>query len=292
MVQHHKNTQTFQITFSQSGQALDNREFHSYSTAMDGLLIPIGSIGRASLGSIGAMGRAFIFFVSIFVRVFHRPIRLRLIIEHMYFVGNRSTSIVLLTSSFTGMVLVLQGYYALVRFGSEIYLGPLVALSLVRELGPVLAALMVTARAGSAMAATIAGMRVTEQIDALDVMAVDSIQFLASSRFVATVLSMPLLTVFFDLMGIGAAHGFATQILNVDSGVFLGSIRDALSMRDLAITLNKSVVFGCFIAWIACYEGYYAKNGALGIGRATTNAVVMTSILVLASDYVMTALLL
>ena len=259
---------------------------------MDALLTPIGSIGRASINSIGGVGRAFIFFVSMLSRVFHHPIRWRLIIEHIYFIGNRSTSIVLLTSSFTGMVLVLQGYYALVRFGSEIYLGPLVALSLVRELGPVLAALMVTARAGSAMAATIAGMRVTEQIDALDVMAIDSIQFLASSRFVATLISMPLLTVIFNLMGIGAAHTFATQVLGVDSGVFLGSIRDALTIRDVSITLNKSLVFGCFIAWIACYEGYSAKNGALGIGRATTNAVVVTSILVLASDYIMTALLL
>ncbi|MBX2811891.1 MAG: MlaE family lipid ABC transporter permease subunit [Myxococcales bacterium] len=258
---------------------------------MDVLLAPIAATGRASLHSVGEAGRAFMFFLAMVARVFRWPVRWGLICGHIYFIGNRSVIIVLLTSSFTGMVLVLQGYYALVRFGSEVYLGPLVALSLVRELGPVLAALMVTARAGSAMAATIAGMRVTEQIDAMEVMAVDSVQYLATTRFVAAIISMPLLTVMFDLMGIGAAYGFAVGVLGVDPGVFMGSVRDALTPGDIVITLNKALVFGCLLVWVSCYQGYSATNGALGIGRATTNAVVLSSILILACDYVMTAVL-
>jgi len=259
---------------------------------MEALLAPFGSLGRTTLDGVAAAGRSAIFLWSMVWRVFGPPYRIRLVIEHMRFIGNRSVSIVLLTSTFTGMVLVLQGYNALVRFGSEVYLGPLVALSLVRELGPVLAALMVAARAGSAIAATVAGMRVTEQIDALEVMAVDPIQYLASTRLLAALLTVPLLGTIFNLVGIIAAYAFATLVLGVDGGVFASSVREAVQWSDVAISLQKTLVFAVFIAWIACYEGYHAHHGALGIGRATTNAVVTISVLVLAGDYVMTAFLL
>jgi phospholipid/cholesterol/gamma-HCH transport system permease protein len=225
-------------------------------------------------------------------RVVAPPIRVKLIVEHMRFIGNRSVGIVLLTATFTGMVLVLQGYNALVRFGSEVYLGPLVALSLIRELGPVLAALMVAARAGSAIAATVAGMRVTEQIDALEVMAVDPVQYLASTRLLAAVLTVPLLGTIFNLIGIAAAYLFATLVLGVDGGTFASSVREAVQWSDVSISLQKTLVFAVFIAWIACYQGYHARQGAIGIGQATTNAVVIVSVLVLAGDYVMTAFLL
>jgi len=259
---------------------------------MQTIVAPIGAVGRATLGAVSASGRATLFLWSMVRRVVSPPLRLKLIVEHMRFIGNRSVGIVLLTATFTGMVLVLQGYNALVRFGSEVYLGPLVALSLIRELGPVLAALMVAARAGSAIAATVAGMRVTEQIDALEVMAVDPVQYLASTRLLASVLTVPLLGTIFNLTGIAAAYLFATLVLGVDGGTFASSVREAVQWSDVSISLQKTLVFAVFIAWIACYEGYHAQQGARGIGQATTNAVVIVSVLVLAGDYVMTAFLL
>ena len=250
-----------------------------------------GSIGRWAIASAGATGRGSIFLLRQFIRIFALPLRPSLVVAHMRFIGNRSVSIVLLTSTFTGMVLVLQGYVALVRFGSEIYLGPLVALSLIRELGPVLAALMVAARAGSAIAATIAGMRVSEQIDALEVMAVDPIQYLASTRLLAALITVPMLTALFDLAGIFAALTFGTGVLGIDGGIFMTSIREAVDWSDVAAGFYKSFLFATFIAWISCFQGYVATRGAEGIGRATTNAVVITSVLVLAGDYVITAFL-
>ena len=258
---------------------------------MDWLTRLPGSLGRWCISSAGATGRGSIFLVLQVLRIFARPIRFQQIVAHMRFIGNRSVSIVLLTSTFTGMVLVLQGYVALVRFGSEVYLGPLVALSLIRELGPVLAALMVAARAGSAIAATIAGMRVSEQIDALEVMAVDPIQYLASTRLLAALITVPMLTALFDLAGIFAALTFGTGVLGIDGGIFMSSIREAVDWSDVSAGFYKSFVFATFIAWISCFEGYVARHGAEGIGRATTNAVVTTSVLVLAGDYVITAFL-
>ena len=258
---------------------------------MDWLIQAPGSIGRWSIVSAGATGRASIFLIRQLLRIFAWPFRAGPVLAHMRFIGNRSISIILLTSTFTGMVLVLQGYVALVRFGSEIYLGPLVALSLIRELGPVLAALMVAARAGSAIAATIAGMRVSEQIDALEVMAVDPIQYLASTRMLAALITVPMLTALFDLAGIFAALVFGTNVLGIDGGIFMTSIREAVDWSDVSAGFYKSLVFATFIAWISCYQGYVATRGAEGIGRATTNAVVVTSVLVLAGDYVITAFL-
>ncbi|MCB9654657.1 MAG: ABC transporter permease [Deltaproteobacteria bacterium] len=250
-----------------------------------------GLIGRRTHGATGETGRSAGFLFKALLGVFRRPVRVRLIAEHLRFVGNRSVGIIVLTSTFTGMVLTLQGYTALARFGSTAFLGPLVALSLIRELGPVLAALMIAARAGSAMAATIAGMRVSEQIDALEVMAVDPVRYLASTRLIATLIAVPMLTAFFDLAGIFAGYAFGVLVLKIDGGTFIESIREAVEMSDVASGFYKSIVFAVLIAWMACDQGYRAQHGAIGIGRATTNAVVLTAILVLAGDYALTALL-
>ena len=258
---------------------------------MEWLIRAPGSLGRWAIESAGVTGRGFIFLLQQFLKIFALPVRFGQIVAHMRFIGNRSISIVLLTATFTGMVLVLQGYIALVRFGSEIYLGPLVALSLIRELGPVMAALMVAARAGSAIAATVAGMRVSEQIDALEVMAVDPIQYLASTRLLAALITVPILTALFDLAGIFAGLMFGTGVLGIDGGIFMTSIREAVEWSDVQGGFIKSLVFATFIAWVSCFQGYVATHGAEGIGRATTNAVVITSVLVLAGDYVITALL-
>lgn len=253
---------------------------------------PIRRLGRWALNGIAQMGRSCLFLAWTAVSCFRPPFRLPVLFQHIEFIGNRSFGIVLLTSIFTGMVLVLQGYNALVDFGSTAQLGPLVSLSLLRELGPVLCALMITARAGSAIAATVAGMRVTEQIDALEALAIDPIQYLASTRLTAAVIAVPLMTTLFNVTGILAAYFYARNVLGVDPGTFMAAIRDAVDEKDIIISLTKALVFGIFIAWIACYNGFHAARGAQGIGQATTGAVVQTAVLILAADYVLTALFL
>lgn len=251
----------------------------------------LGLLGRRTSQVAGRLGKMTIFLGRATRSFVAPPFRGFELLEHMRFIGNRSLSIVCLTSAFTGMVLALQGYSALVRFGSESMVGSLVALSLTRELAPVLAALMVTARAGSAITATLGNLRVGEQIDALRSMAVDPLQYLVSPRLVAAVAVIPLLTAMFSLVGIGAAYLLAVSILRLDGGQFLASVRDSVDWSDVSGGIQKSLVFAVFVAWICSYHGFFASGGAKGVGVATTQAVVATSVTILISDYVMTALL-
>jgi len=249
-----------------------------------------GALGRRCLFTAGALGRMTLFLMGAVRRIATPPFRSTELIEQVRFVGNRSMSVVFLTSAFTGMVLALQGYSALVRFGSENLVGSLVALSLTRELAPVLAALMVTARAGSSITATLGNMRVGEQIDALRSLAVDPVQYLVSPRLVASVAVLPMLTAMFSLVGIASAYLFGVSVLRLDGGQFLSSIRDSVEWSDVSGGLSKSLVFGVFIAWIATYFGFFTEGGAKGVGAATTRAVVVTAVVVLVGDYMMTAL--
>jgi phospholipid/cholesterol/gamma-HCH transport system permease protein len=251
----------------------------------------VGAIGRAALNYTGALGRATAFLATALARVPRRPLRMASILEHVQFIGNRSLLIIVLTGAFTGLVLALQGYNALVRFGAEQMVGALVALSLTRELAPVLGALMVTARAGSAMAATLGNMRVTEQIDALETMAINPMDYLVKPRIVAGILAVPLLTVLFTVVGLVVARAFSSRVLGLDVGGFSSSVREALEWSDIFEGLTKSLCFAILIVWISTYRGYYASGGAQGVGQATTTAVVETAVLILAVDYVLTALL-
>lgn len=251
----------------------------------------LGSLGRACVDGVSEVGQAALFFLNAVRRVPARPFRFALIVEHLHFIGNRSLVIIALTAGFTGLVLALQGYNALDRFGAEQMVGALVALSLTRELAPVLAALMITARAGSAIAATLGNMQVTEQIDALRTMAIDPIDYLVKPRLVAGIIACPLLTSLFTLVGLGVAQLFATQVLGFDSANFSASIKQAIEWADVAEGLTKSLVFGTLLVTISTFRGYRASGGAKGVGLATTRAVVETSVLVLALDYVLTALL-
>ena len=249
-----------------------------------------GALGRNCIAAASVLGRMTLFLARAVRRVAAPPFRGMELLEQMRFVGNRSMSVVFLTAAFTGMVLALQGYNALVRFGSENLVGSLVALSLTRELAPVLAALMVTARAGSAITATLGNMRVGEQIDALRSLAVDPVQYLVSPRLVASVVVLPMLTAVFSLVGIGSAYLFGTSVLRLDGGQFLSSVRDSVEWSDVSGGLSKSLVFGVFIAWIASYFGFFTEGGAKGVGAATTRAVVTTAVVILVGDYMMTAL--
>jgi phospholipid/cholesterol/gamma-HCH transport system permease protein len=209
----------------------------------------------------------------------------------MEFIGVQSTFIVALTGTFSGMVLALQTVNSLRTFSAEGVVGSIVALSLTREISPVFAALMVSARAGSAMAAELGNMRVTEQIDAIVTMAVSPIQYLLTPRLVACVLMVPLLCILYTCVGMAGAWSVAVYGLAVDPGIFLSNIDKYLLPEDFWMGEIKAVCFGFLISTISCYQGFYTKGGARGVGIATTRAVVYTAVAILVANYIITSLL-
>jgi phospholipid/cholesterol/gamma-HCH transport system permease protein len=202
--------------------------------------------------------------------------------------------LIVLIGAFTGMVLSLQGYYTLNKVGSVAFLGPMVALSIIKELGPVLAGLMVTARAGSAITAEIGIMRISNQIDAIEMMGLNPFRYLVVPVFFAGIIALPLLTQIFDLIGIFGGYLVGVKMLGMGSGTYLGEIPNYLDMKDVLEGLYKSISFGVIISWVSCYKGYYTGTsgyGAEGVSRATTQSVVLSSAIILIWDYFMTALL-
>lgn len=223
--------------------------------------------------------------------MFFSPYLIQRIIKQVYFIGVKSTSVVVLTGSFTGMVLALQTYYALAKFGAETSLGPVVALSLIRELGPVISALMVTGCAGSALTAEIGIMRITEQIDALDAMALNPYKYLIIPNLLAGIISLPLLNAIFVVVGIFGGYAVGVGLMSISGGTYFGGIRDFVTMKDIIEGFYKSLSFGILITWIGCYKGYFTGYGAEGVSKATTQAVVLSSVMILVWDYFMTSLL-
>jgi phospholipid/cholesterol/gamma-HCH transport system permease protein len=199
--------------------------------------------------------------------------------------------VVCLTGAFTGMVLALQGHPTLRRVGSEAFLGPLVALSLIRELGPVLAALMVTGRAGSSIAAQIGIMRNNDQIDALELMGLNPIRYLIAPNIIAFVIAMPLLSAVFDVIAIFGGYLIGVRLLGLNVGTYFGEMNNYVELGDILGGVYKSMVFGILIAVVCCGKGYYSRFGAEGVSAATTQAVVNSSVLILVSDYLVTTLL-
>jgi phospholipid/cholesterol/gamma-HCH transport system permease protein len=256
------------------------------------LLTFVGQIGRSTIQQLADMGRMFLFLLSAFAWAVRPPQRLRLIIFHIRSIGVESLSVVLLSGVFTGMVMGLQGYYSLRKFNAESFLGSAVALGLLRELGPVLSAFMVTGRTGSAMAAEIATMKVTEQIDALYSMAINPVQYLVSPRVIAGLISMPLLTAIFDVVGIYGAYLVGVGLLGVSSGSYFAGMESSVVFHDVWSGLLKSVSFGLIISWVCCYKGFEAPPRATGVGQATTESVVLCFVLILVWDYFMTSVML
>ena len=253
---------------------------------------PIERLGAAILERINALGRFVLFLISAVAESVIPPYKVRLILIQIRTIGAESVFLVALIAMFTGMVLGLQGEFTLRKFGSEGALGTVVSLVLVRELGPVLTALMVTARAGSAMAAEIGSMQVTEQIDALTVMAINPIQYLVSPRIIAGLIGFPLLTSMFDVIGIMGGYAVGVGMMGAPSASYFNGIAQNLTADDVTIGLYKALVFGLIVAWVSCYKGYHAQRMATGISRATTEAVVLSSVLILMFDYLLTSLLL
>lgn len=232
------------------------------------------------------------FLVDVIRGCFYPPFRFHLIMKQIHFIGVRSIVVIALTAIFTGMVISLQGYYTLRQFGSESMLGAAVALSLIRELGPVLTALMVTARAGSAITAEIGIMQITEQIDALFAMAVNPIRYLIVPKMLAALVAVPLLCAIFDVVGIGGGYLIGVKLLGVSEGAYFGQMKASVVWKDVSSGFWKSVSFGLLLTWIACYKGYYTSHGAEGVSRATTESVVLASVTILVWDYFMTSVLL
>jgi phospholipid/cholesterol/gamma-HCH transport system permease protein len=221
--------------------------------------------------------------------VIRPPYRFIELFKCMDFVGVQSVFIVSLTGLFSGMVLALQTTHSLRQFSAEGVVGSVVAISLTREISPVFAALMVTARAGSAMAAELGNMRVTEQIDALTTMSVSPVQYLVTPRMVASIIMLPLLCVLYSCVGMVGAWLVAVESLGVDPGVFIANIEKYLTLNDFTMGLIKCAVFGFIISTISCYQGFFASGGARGVGIATTRAVVQSAVVCLIANYVITS---
>ncbi len=222
---------------------------------------------------------------------FRRPLKFANIFTQMEFIGVKSVWVVVITGGFTGMVLALQTYYGFRRFSSEALVGTTVALSMTRELGPVLTGLMVTGRAGSAIAAELGTMRVTEQIDALTVMALNPIKYLVVPRVLASLLMLPILTIIADFMGIAGGYFVGVKLLGINEGTFIARIVKYVDLEDIYNGLVKAACFGVILAVISCYKGFTTKGGAQGVGRSTTEAVVVSSIAILIADYILTSLM-
>jgi len=255
-----------------------------------GAIINVRNVGHHALDSVLRLGYAARFFALTLLHSgtsFRRP---RLIVRELYFTGVLSMIIILVSGLFVGMVLGFQGYQTLKTYGSESALGVLVALSLVRELGPVVSALLFASRAGSAMTAEIGLMKATEQLSAMEMMAVDPIARVVAPRFWAGVISMPLLAAMFSAMGVYGGYLIGVVVIGVDEGSFWSQMQSAVDFReDIVNGVIKSVVFGIAVTWIALFEGYDAPPTAEGVSGATTRTVVTSSLAILGLDFILTA---
>lgn len=256
---------------------------------------PFAAFGRSAIRWINNSGAAVIFFVLAFLRIF-RPKQSSEIVQQVYYIGARSSMIIMLVGLFTGMVIGLQMYTALVKVGAQGYLGTIVALSLVRELGPVLAAIMITARAGSSITAEIGIQRISEQVDALTTMRIHPLRYLISPRIAAAIISFPVLTAMFDIMGIIGGYISGVWLMGANSGTYIYRVQASLEMKDLTQGFIKAVVFAVVVSTVCCFQGYFAhmrtdSHGAKAVGLATTSAVVLSCVLILLSDYIVTSLL-
>jgi phospholipid/cholesterol/gamma-HCH transport system permease protein len=241
--------------------------------------------------ALDAMGRLLMLTGQSVAWMIRPPYRLVQLLLAMDFIGVQSTFIVALTGVFSGMVLALQMTYQLRQYGAEGVVGVVVAVSLAREIAPVFAGLMVTARAGSAMAAELGNMRVTEQIDALTTMAVSPVQYLLSPRLLAGVVMLPMLYVLYSCVGMGGAWLVAVTALGVDPGTFIANIEKGLMPSDFYMGLVKSGTFGFLICAISVNQGFNASGGAKGVGEATTRAVVQSAVAILVANYIITSLM-
>jgi len=258
------------------------------------ILYPFKLIGHNTINLVRELGKMGNFLAVSLYYMFFPPLLIGRIVKQINFIGVKTILVIGLTGLFTGMVLTLQSYYVLIRFGAESQLGSITAISLIRELGPVVTALMVIGRAGSALTAEIGIMRMSEQIDALDSMNLNPYKYLIVPNIVAALVSLPVLTAFFNFMGIWGGYLVGVKLSGLSSGVYYGAIADSLLLKDFTLCLQKTFSFGLLISWICCYKGFFAGCGsgfgAQGVSKATTEAVVLSSVLILICDYFITSI--
>ena len=285
------------MTIRLAKMIINLRKILTFGVSSDKLAAMIGirTLGELALGHIRRMGVMGLFFFMAVLYLITPPLKFMRLLKQIRFVGLHSVLVIILTGGFSGMVLGFQGYYSLNRFGSDAFLGPMVGLALIKELGPVITALMVTGRAGSAIAAEIGIMRISEQIDALELMGLNPYRYLVVPNLLAAMISLPFLTAIFDVMGILGGYLIGGKLLGVGSGVYFGEMANYVKIDDVLEGVYKSFSFGIIIAWVCCYKGYYAGVfsgfGSEGVSKATTQAVVLSSVLILVWDYFMTSVL-
>ncbi len=256
------------------------------------MLEQIARLGRIGLGILERLGRAHLLFAAIMAGTSSLLARPRLLIQQIYAVGVLSVIIITVSGVFVGMVLGLQGFYVLSQFGAEESLGVMVAASLVRELGPVVAALLFAGRAGSALTAEIGLMKATEQLSGLEMMAVDPVKRILTPRFFAGFFSMPALAALFSAVGVLGGYFVGVGLLGVDDGAYWSQMQAKIDLHeDVFNGVIKSVVFGVVCSWIALFQGYDATPTSEGVSRATTRTVVHSALAVLGLDFVLTALM-
>lgn len=258
---------------------------------------PIIRLGNTGISVVNDLGRMGLYLLQMVQGCFRTPFRFAEFMRQMHFIGVGSLVVIFFTAASTGMVLGLQGYYSLHKFGAEGMLGSAVSLTLIMELGPVLTALMVTGRAGSAMCAELGIMRISEQIDALDCMAVDSFRYFISPKLLAALISIPLLTALFDVVGIAGGYVAGVQLMGVNPGSYFDGMRSSVTNHDIWLGAVKPFVFALLLVWICSGRGFLVHQirgvgfGARSVSRVTTQAVVLASISVLVFDYLITAIM-
>lgn len=255
------------------------------------ILKPVEALGASIIENLSGLGAFISFVMNAFFWFIKPPFRLRLYFEQLYFVGNKSIFIVLLSGSFTGMVMAYQTYFGFKLISVDSLVGPVTALTLAKELAPVLTGLIVAGRAGAAMTAQIGSMKVTEQVDALEVMGINSIQYLAVPRIVAGTIALPMLSALFLFIGNVGSYVVGTKFLSIDEAIYLSKLGDFMFLADVWQGLIKATFFGFLIACIGTYFGFNVTKGAEGVGRSTNLSVVWGMIMVLISDYFLTSFL-
>lgn len=244
---------------------------------------------EAAQRGLAYLGSFITLFVEALRAIIRQPFRWPQVAKQLEFIGVNSSFIIILTGFFSGAVLALQAGKGFRLFNAEGVTGSVVSLALMREISPVMTSLMVAARCGSAMAAEIGTMNVTQQVDALRVMSVDPVSYLISPRLLATTIMMPLLSILFTAMGMMGSYVVAIYVLGINDAIYYDKIQQYVEMRDIFDGLVKATIFGMIVAVVGCHRGYFARGGAEGVGRATTEAVVIASVTILVADYFITA---
>lgn len=251
----------------------------------------VDAVGKKVLRICNALGQFILFLLQTVGTIFSTKLRIKKLFAQMKHIGVDSFVIIFLTGAFSGAVLALQSYIGFKRFGAEEFIGPVVALSLIREMGPVLTGLMVTGRAGSSIAAELGTMQITEQVDALKTLCINVKQYLIVPRILGGTLILHFLTAFSMIFGIVGGYIISVYVLGLNGEQYISGIRTFVEFSDITGGLIKSSVFGLILTWVGCYKGYHTHGGAKGVGISTTESVVVSSILILISNYFLAALL-